>query len=180
MVYDSSDPAAKPLARDIFTREIAQPGVTAELASRAGEALVAKGYHAQVTPHEGAISLFHLDSSREAIKATGDRGHDRRATRPRWRRWPRKPRHTPEHFSPNVLLRPIVQDTIFPTICYVAGPNELAYLGPAARGLRPLRHPDAADVSARHRHAGRFRDAALSSASTACRSKRCSRRTRRR
>jgi uncharacterized protein YllA (UPF0747 family) len=28
-----------------------------------------------------------------------------------------------------VLLRPLVQDTIFPTICYVAGPNELAYLG---------------------------------------------------
>jgi bacillithiol synthase len=28
-----------------------------------------------------------------------------------------------------VLLRPVVQDTLFPTVCYVAGPNELAYLG---------------------------------------------------
>ena len=28
-----------------------------------------------------------------------------------------------------MLLRPIVQDTLFPTICYVAGPSELAYLG---------------------------------------------------
>ncbi len=37
-------------------------------------------------------------------------------------------RNRPETFSPNVLLRPIVEDTIFPTACYVSGPNELAYL----------------------------------------------------
>ena len=27
-----------------------------------------------------------------------------------------------------MLLRPIVQDALFPTVCYVSGPNELAYL----------------------------------------------------
>ena len=42
----------------------------------------------------------------------------------------------PAAFSPNVLLRPIVQDTLFPTVCYVAGPNELAYLASFGRSTR--------------------------------------------
>jgi bacillithiol biosynthesis cysteine-adding enzyme BshC len=128
VVFDASDRAAKPLASQVFTHELTHPGKTAELASIAGQALVAAGYHAQVTPHEGAISLFHLNGGREGIRFTGDRATigDRDVS---LHLLVKEAAEHPEHFSPNVLLRPIVQDTLFPTICYVAGPNELAYLG---------------------------------------------------
>lgn len=128
VVYDSSDPAAKPMARDVFVKEVSQPGNTARIAARAGEALVAKGYHAQATLADGTVSLFHLNAERAPVRVDGNQAFigDREISLPDLIA---EATHHPEHFSPNVLLRPLVQDTIFPTICYVAGPNELAYLG---------------------------------------------------
>ena len=72
VVYDSSDPAAKPLARDVFVKEISQPGHTARIAAKAGEALVAKGYHAQATLADGTVSLFHLNAERAPIRIDGN------------------------------------------------------------------------------------------------------------
>jgi bacillithiol biosynthesis cysteine-adding enzyme BshC len=128
VVYDSSDPTTKPLAASVFSRECREPGATAALATQAGDALRAAGYHAQVTPQEGAVALFHLGHGRQSIRMQGDTVTigDRSLTH---QQLIDECQSHPEHFSPNVLLRPIVQDTLFPTICYVAGPNELAYLG---------------------------------------------------
>ena len=33
----------------------------------------------------------------------------------------------PEHFSPNVILRPLYQEVILPNLCYIGGGGELAY-----------------------------------------------------
>ena len=128
VVYESSDPAAKPIAAGVFTRELSDPGRTSTLAADAGQVLAARGHAPQVEPQRESLSLFSLDGGRHQIRRqddhylVGDRSETlaalaaQAATRP-------------DSFSPNVLLRPIVQDTLFPTICYVAGPSELAYLG---------------------------------------------------
>ena len=127
VVYEAADPAAKPLACDIFTRELTMPGETSRRAAAAGSDLVARGYHAQVQPQD-ALALFHLDRERQPIRqdngqfVVGDEVFVPSSL-------VAKAADRPTAFSPNVLLRPIVQDTLFPTICYVAGPNELAYLG---------------------------------------------------
>jgi bacillithiol biosynthesis cysteine-adding enzyme BshC len=128
VLFDSSDPAAKPLVSGVFTRELAMPGETARRAAVAGSDLIARGYHSQVNAQNDTLALFHLGQRRQAIRQQDGHlivGEERFATTT----LQEAAAERPEGFSPNVLLRPIVQDTLFPTVCYVAGPNELAYLG---------------------------------------------------
>jgi len=43
---------------------------------------------------------------------------------------------TPERLSPNVLLRPVIEAALFPTLAYVGGPGEMEYLPRPHRCLR--------------------------------------------
>jgi bacillithiol biosynthesis cysteine-adding enzyme BshC len=128
VVFESADPAAKPLVSNVFARELSAPGRTAALAAEAGETLASRGHAPQVVPQPDSVSLFSLDGGRRPIRRQGHQlviGEDLHSADA----LSREAAARPGAFSPNVLLRPIVQDTLFPTICYVAGPSELAYLG---------------------------------------------------
>ena len=155
VVFDASDPAAKPLVRALFAAELRAPGETARQAAAAGAALAARGYHAQVEPPPDAVALFRLDGAREPIRAAPG-GFSVGGRTVRADELLGEVDAQPTRFSPNVLLRPIVQDTLFPTVAYVAGPNELAYLGQlrevyACFGVpMPIIHPRASATVVDH------------------------------
>jgi bacillithiol biosynthesis cysteine-adding enzyme BshC len=148
VVFDASDAAVKPLLRDLFHREISTRGRTSSLAIEAGAALSARGHAPQVVPQTDSVSLFRIDGARKPIRIDGDGFVAGEETFTAAALEAEALSH-PQRFSPNVLLRPVVQDTLFPTICYVAGPSEVAYLGQLGEVYRhfdlpmPLIHPRA-------------------------------------
>jgi bacillithiol synthase len=107
---------------------------TAELQNTITPALIARskrleqaGFHAQVKVTESTTLLFGTENRRRtSIRQKSDEfilgeAHLSPAA------LQEKIAHDPLSFSPNALLRPVVQDTLLPTVAYVAGPAEVAY-----------------------------------------------------
>ncbi len=160
VVYDSSDPATKALARDVFVKEISQPGQTARIAAKAGEALVSKGYHAQATLADGTVSLFHLNAERAPIRIEGDRATvgDRSMT---VAELVDEARTHPEHFSPERVVTPVGAGHRVSDDLLRCGTQRARVPRSAEGRLRPFRRTDAALLSTRHGDAGRFFDRAV-------------------
>jgi bacillithiol synthase len=89
------------------------------------------GFHAQVkVARESTLLFYNVDGIRQPLRQrngkffAGDAifsGEELRSAIA----------NTPEAFTPNVLLRPVVQDTLLPTAAYIGGPAEIAYMAQA-------------------------------------------------
>jgi bacillithiol biosynthesis cysteine-adding enzyme BshC len=136
VVLDPADPALKALSVPPLAREIREGSPTSRLAMEAGRALLAAGYHQQVPVRPGFLNLFvYLDGERRALGAVNGQVEVRGVGRKMPVEEAVKLLETePERWSPGVLLRPLVQDTLLPTAGYVGGPAEIAYhaqIGPS-------------------------------------------------
>ena len=99
---------------------------------RRGRELQAAGYHEQVRVTGSSTLLFILQNGeRSVMQIAGDDFLVRAQRLPRAEVLQRLEEH-PEQFSPNVLLRPVVQDYLLPTVVYFGGPSEIAYFAQAA------------------------------------------------
>jgi bacillithiol biosynthesis cysteine-adding enzyme BshC len=97
-----------------------------ELVARSAE-LEHTGFHAQVKVVEGSTLVFRIvDGQRVAVRPKNGgfvAGSIQESYEDTWR----AVEHHPEDFSANALLRPVIQDTLLPTIAYIGGPAEIAY-----------------------------------------------------
>lgn len=128
-LVDAADPALKEASRPVLKREAGDPSASEAAVSESCEALMRSGYSLQVAFVPGAVNL--LVESAEGRDRLLHRG-GALSLRASGRAIPRTDileliDADPRMVSPNVLLRPVVESFIFPTLAYVGGPGELAY-----------------------------------------------------
>src|SRR5688500_16810343 len=113
-VIDAAHPAVRSAAHRIMLRSIELSGpIEAALAARAAE-MRAADYPVQVKTVAGRTLVFlEKEGKRDRVRVR-DAGNVADTARP-------------GELGPNVLLRPVVERSIMPTVAYMGGPAEIAY-----------------------------------------------------
>ena len=132
VLLDPLDESVHRLAAPIYEQAISQAPELRERLLERSAALVRAGYHAQVHVAEDSTLVFaSKDGSRLSLHQRNGELLLDNSERISLSNLKVVAKERPLDLSSNVLLRPIVQDTLLPTVAYVAGPSELAYFGQA-------------------------------------------------
>ncbi len=128
---DSADPALKEASAPILFREMEESEEHEALLARVSSHLEMEGYHIQVPILDRGVNLFFEGEAGRDRLYRGGNGYrlNRAGTLIDAREIRSRALQDPSILSPNVLLRPVVESALFPTVSYVGGPGELAYFG---------------------------------------------------
>ncbi len=128
LFLDPLAPGVRDMAKPLLAAAASRvPELLAALKSRDRE-LTEAGYHSQVHLDEGSSLLFILGAGKRTALRWKDgqfSARDKVYTL-------RELQETADRLSPNALLRPVMQDYLLPTVTYVGGPSEIAYMAQSA------------------------------------------------
>lgn len=125
LIVGSNFSGIKKFAKETFAKSItaAEPIYSA---LEGQSELLEKDFHRQVIV--GESNLFYIDDEKGRVKLERiDKEWKAGNLRFSEEKLIQMIDSNPQKFSPNVFLRPVLQDVLLPTIGYVAGPGELAY-----------------------------------------------------
>jgi bacillithiol biosynthesis cysteine-adding enzyme BshC len=133
-MVSSAHPAVRAAAAPVLLSELERADEHRAVLARQTSRLEAAGYRAQVELDAAAANILLLSAlGRDRLVRHGSAWRTRREKRALTLDELRaRLKSEPERFSPNVLLRPVVESALFPTIAYVAGPGELSYFAQTA------------------------------------------------
>ncbi len=142
ILLDASDPELHQIAAPLFRAAIEHSAELDEALLARGKELEAAGYHQQVKVTASSTLLFALQKGARLPvhrRAGGGAsefqiGEEKISQEELLRRID----DAPQDFNPNVLLRPVVQDYLLPTLAYIGGPAEVAYFAQIAVVYRVL------------------------------------------
>jgi bacillithiol biosynthesis cysteine-adding enzyme BshC len=135
-------PVLKKLSAPITARAVEKwEEINAALVARTKE-LESAGYGAQVLVEEKSFPFFYFNDrgEREKIKTQNSTFKIQTAE---WGLSELKDRalNEPARFSPNALLRPVIQDYLLPVLCYFGGGAEISYFAQNSELYRVLERP---------------------------------------
>lgn len=129
LFLDAAQISLKRASLPLLMAELSNAGVHEELLLTTSESLRTLGYPVQVPVLEGAVNLFlEGPDGRERLYRKG-RGFKlaRSGSEVSVEEVAAAVERDPSVLSPNVILRPVVEASLLPTVAYVAGPSEVAY-----------------------------------------------------